>query len=299
MKYVISLAFLSLVACGSVSKPPKATPDQKQQVQETVAKIRTWAPVCSNGQQTKTTDSDKCDDGDFLLFAGLSCLAGEENQCKYVQESQDTQGRFWRSPLRIEKDDVNAFSRDMALGLLAYVAKTKDVLALERWVDYVKQNNGKMCPLSTDTRCNSGMGIRTLAKLIGNKIGADVNWGNLGVYNRDAYDAELYASARYGESGFPLHLAAVQILILEEIGVSNTYWINVARNALNDRQPGNAFFAHLDKKDDVAVKLFLEQSPKEEPSIKNQWSFERVDSEQAWKNSMGWDLIFLGNLLSR
>ena len=231
MKLFIPLAFLSLLSCGTQPASPPVAKSDKDLIQERVASIRTWAPVCANGQQTKVMPHTACDDGDFALFAGISCLAGESSQCKFVAQSQDQDGRFWRSPYLVNNDPTNAFSRDMALGVLAYAAKTKDVQALERWVSYVKAHDGKMCPVDTDGRCNASQAIRTLASFVGSKIGANIDWGDLPVFDQNAYGVQLYLGSRLGPLGFPLHLGAAQILIMEELNLSNTYWINQARIA--------------------------------------------------------------------
>ena len=63
------------------------------------------------------------DDGDSLLSIGLHCLSSEK-YCHYVPQSMSENGQLWRSPLRVNVDTLNAFSRDMSLGALAYFLKT-------------------------------------------------------------------------------------------------------------------------------------------------------------------------------
>jgi hypothetical protein len=71
----------------------------------------------------------ECDDGDMTLFNGLLCAAGESAGCEAVARSQDTDGRWWRSPRRIGWEapahDVS-FSPDQSLGDLLYAVQTKD-----------------------------------------------------------------------------------------------------------------------------------------------------------------------------
>ena len=82
------------------------------------------------------TNRDPCDDGDMTLFNGLLCLAGESAGCDAVRNSQGADGRWWRSPRRINWEapiyDVS-FSPDQALGVFGYIIGTRDAAAFERW----------------------------------------------------------------------------------------------------------------------------------------------------------------------
>lgn len=294
-------------SCGRDDSRTPPARDVTAEVSSRVASVRSWAPRCLNGMLTKEeqaltngdvapTVKDSCDDGDFLLFAGLACLSGEASQCAYVRASQDAQGRVWRSPLRVGKEAENAFSRDMAKGFLAYVLAKNDGEALLRWVSYVRANDGIMCPLASDNRCQTTPGIRLLAKDVGRKVGVSVDWRSLPVAGKAVDDATSLASAKFGPEGYQLHLVAISILLQDAAGRSSPL-MDETRKVLRERQPENAFFAYLDRRDDAASELLLAQAPAERPARLRQWSFERVDSEEAWRESMAWEWITLGNLL--
>jgi hypothetical protein len=42
--------------------------------------------------------------------------------------------------------------------------------------------------------------------------------------------------------------------------------------------------------------LFDQQMPKEEPAYKTHWSIAKEHSQEAWKQSMGWEWVFLYNV---
>src|SRR5581483_2635248 len=90
--------------------------------------------VCkSNSVDFPSKEGDKpgsCDDGDMTLFNGLLCLSGQDIGCTAVQKSQGPDGRWWRSPRRINWEAPNhdvSFSPDQALGVFAYLIATRDL----------------------------------------------------------------------------------------------------------------------------------------------------------------------------
>src|SRR6478736_9863176 len=85
---------------------------------------------------------DDCDDGDSIIFNGLLCMVGEEQGCDTVRQSQDADGRFWRSPRRTPGNlgQGKSFSRDQTLGALLYIAKTQDRDAALRWLRWIEDN---------------------------------------------------------------------------------------------------------------------------------------------------------------
>lgn len=96
------------------------------------------APLCES-----SPSSANCHDGDMTLFNGLLCASGESLGCDSVKKAQDASGRWHRSP-RIAADpnlrEKNTFSWDMVLGVQLYVATTKDVEALNRWLAWVEEH---------------------------------------------------------------------------------------------------------------------------------------------------------------
>lgn len=97
-----------------------------------------------------------CDDGDMTLFNGLLCAAGDERGCAAVKDSQDSEGRFWRSPRRLGMDSSNgsdvSFSEDQALGVMLYLLQSNDVSTFNRWVIWIA--NHRPCLIMKNGVCD-------------------------------------------------------------------------------------------------------------------------------------------------
>ena len=288
---LILLSWLLLNGCGRSGSAP-AGPSTLAQLDVKLEQVRSWAPVCSaTGAPTKRPASIDCDDGDGLLWAGLSCFAGtSEAACQYVRASQGADGRMWRSPQLVDKDNKNSFSRDMALGFLSYVARTGDTGSLDRWIAYINANSGKMCPDGTDNRCDPLLNVKALIKAI--HRGADIS-----AVSPQVILTGLTVSAATADTGFPLHLIAVELILLKELGFSGHSTYKVTADSLHSRQSRNPLFAYLAGHNDTAVELMLEQIPSARPDSPSEWSFEREQAGEAWRKSMGWEFLFLRKLL--
>lgn len=92
-----------------------------------------------------------CDDGDMTLFNGLLCLAGVEDGCKAVRDSQarDGDGAWWRSPKKVDRPDTSSprdenhqtsFNSDQSLGIYAYLSQTGDRDAFGKWLTRLADN---------------------------------------------------------------------------------------------------------------------------------------------------------------
>lgn len=89
--------------------------------------------------------------GDKIYHMGQLCLSGSYEFCAGVKSCQDTEegsstyGAFYRSP-GTKKDPTYTgnkgthFSRDMLLGAMAYLVKTKDKEAAINWINFVAGN---------------------------------------------------------------------------------------------------------------------------------------------------------------
>lgn len=253
--------------------------------------ILKWSEIC-DGSPTKRG----CDDGDATLFNGLLCASGEELGCRSVKLAQGRDGRMWRSPRRVNRDTENSFSRDMGLGVLLYVIAKHDTKAMKSWRQYVARA-GKLCPDATDNRCDTTPLFRHLFNDVAKAVGA---WRYPGEDDHDegaGDDVTLFLSAKYGELGYAAHLVAVEIYLKRALG-QTTSTLEAATKALLDRQPQNLFFRWLANSDTTELRTLLNQRlPKGAADVGNQWQFEREDGEQAWQQSMGWDYVFLFNLL--
>jgi|SRR5579859_664246 len=260
--------------------------------------------------------SDTCDDGDMTLFNGLLCLSGQTIGCEAVRKSQGSDGHWWRSPRRIGWEapvhDVS-FSPDQALGVFAYLIKTRDASALDKWAAWIMDRRpcvvggGSNCIRGwpryctddqTDKRCTFRPAdcawFAAVAKYLDRS--ASVCPGVLSV------ETFVAGSVTLNGPGFPLHLAAVQLYLIKSLGIHNDN-VRLAEETFKMRgEPKNAFFAYLrEGNTDRVANLTLDVCPSSErPSRRRfQWAWERTDREQAWLDSMYWDCIFMASLLGR
>jgi hypothetical protein len=268
---------------------------------------------------------DHCDDGDMTLFNGLMCAAGEQDGCVAVKLSQGNDGRWWRSPRRIgweaPKNDVS-FSPDQALGVLAYVIHTRDADSFDRWIQWISSHRpclvtiGNNCVLKgwpryctddqSDKRCTFRPADCALLERVGSALGKDASICREILKEVNGADeiilpAEVFSvgSALLNDKGFPLHLAAVQVFILQSLNDQSSL-VKLAATNISGRQPRNPFFAYLSEGKTSHVRdLTLSECPSAQSPLtdRSQWAWERADDEEAWRKSMYWDCLFIANLL--
>lgn len=273
----------------------------------------TMAPMCA-GYPSK----EHCDDGDMALFGGLLCASGDARGCDLVRNSQGADGRWWRSPRRNPGNvgRANSFSRDMSLGVFLYLATTRDREAARKWLHWIENNRpclttnpfGDGCLVYGPHRfCTDDEDLRCTM--------TPANWGVMGrVFEaldlpRNALmrlhalaDTEsLRLKAEQAPPGYELHLAGVEVLLRQTLDATPGAAEDVARR-LAERQPDNPYFVFLDRgvMDSERGRLH-ELCPKSDDvsdARRFQWSWERDTASRAWLESMGWDCLFLDNLLS-
>src|ERR1019366_475428 len=114
---------------------------------------------CPRGASNRPRDNVDASTGDANAFDGFQCLAGEgeigcgwgvdcavpvgtepveSSSCLADKNAQGSEGRWWRSPDHVGLECGKSFSRDAALGTLAYLAKSRDVAAATRWWNYIQ-----------------------------------------------------------------------------------------------------------------------------------------------------------------
>jgi hypothetical protein len=297
----IILCFL-VVSCGPKDTPTpknKITDEQKEQLKEMRSKIESWARECTEGIACGTNTLGDAEDGDSMLWAGLLCLSGEDNQCDAVEASIGLDGSLHRNP---DKDRIrNSSSRDMFMGFLAYLLATGNESMGNLVYDYINDNNLKLCNDAADNRCqlshpnyNSGWSIwyyiwkhhnfKTKSHM---EIGKD-DGGELILNIQTAFSAE----------GYPRHLSAVQLLLHQRVN-NWSFFKQDAANQLVLFQPNNPFFIYIAQgPTEKVARLVLEKCPTEQPQpASNDWAWQRDESEKAWKKAKGWDCIFMANIL--
>jgi hypothetical protein len=263
---------------------------------------------------------DECDDGDSVLFNGLLCSAGDERGCAGVRDAQGADGRWWRAPRRIDGNlgQSNSFSRDMSLGVLLYLATTRDVEAAQNWMRWIQSNRAcavvdrssgdclryapvyRLCRDDQDLRC-------TITPALWAVIARVWDWLDLPLTssmqkNRNADLASDPISAQWVKPGFEAHLLGVTVLVNRIVAERERVNRFVARRLLAI-QPTNPFYQFLAgvSPERVAGNLLsLCKKPEDDLNFsRHQWAWERNMAGAPWQESMGWDCIFLAKLLQR
>lgn len=103
-----------------------------------------------------------CEDGDSVIFNGLTCATGDRRGCAAVLASQGPNGLWWRSPRRrvgriIDPEGKETiFSNDHALGAMLYILETRNSDAFKNWITWIGQNGrylGHIPRYCDDDRC--------------------------------------------------------------------------------------------------------------------------------------------------
>ncbi|MBS0165376.1 MAG: hypothetical protein JSR29_04785 [Nitrospira sp.] len=262
------------------------------------------------------------DDGDTNLFAGLLCAVGEPLGCETVKRAQDPMsGRWFRSPRRAQTNNLgrkNSFSPDMALGSQLYISTTSEVASLKQWLNWLDTSRAcwigegdncvrspliRFCTDDTENGCTArpadlGVFAATLKKLSVSPQNEDIR--------RLLHQASLnmpdivWADSQINQEGFSQHLVAVEIFLLRRLGMEDQRMVGAAY-ALAQKQPKNPFFLYLSEgptKKVADLTLSLCPSPATGvPVQRTQWAWERKDKEQAWRNSVLWDCVFMARLI--
>lgn len=288
----ILLAFLTIqfISCSKPERRKDSAPSQSEVLQAAREGISLWAEKCSDGVSKKN-----CGDGDATLWNGLLCGSGDEFGCNAVRAAQSEDGRVWRSPRLKNNDPIRTFSRDMGMGTLVFLARSKDVAFGNKWSAFIN---------SEKRLCESGNGSCTISPAfywVYNTVAESVGFTKLNsnvVYSLAGVDeAWLYAQAHTTPSGYQTHLVGVHLYIRLILDKWNDTLQRTA-DVLHNREPSNIFFEYLSngKGSGLAGKL-IKKLPYGPTEKRSQWCWERTDSENACQDSMGWDFIFAINLM--
>ena len=267
------------------------------------------APDCEWRGQLFPSKHD-CETGDMNLFAGLLCSVGDENACAAVAAGQSESGQWWRSPqLKKKKDQYNEFSSDMLIGTVLYFQTKHQPEAFSKWLKFILQQRLRVsshvviyrsCVHDHEGTCNLLGGDWLLLNQLAQRYQTQdqVPTSVRGSYGVDY--SWLPMDALLNQRGFRLHLIAARVYLAQ---LFEQKLAQATSPDLVAREPENPFFRYLyfgaDRKTN---ELFRSQCPMSADAAqgqKNEWSWERAGESQAWKNSMGWDCIFLARLLAR
>jgi hypothetical protein len=259
---------------------------------------------------------ENCDDGDSVIFNGLLCMVGEEAGCATVRASQDADGRFWRSPRRNPGNlgEEKSFSRDQTLGVLLYLVRTQDRDAAQRWLAWIEDN--RYCSIKNPL--SGGCSVYGYRVCRDDKEICDLRpatwalfhrvWEHLGLpttremrknESMDVSDIELIAVDK-AKPGYELHLKAVSSFLRLTMASSVSKTRDII-GKLHDRQRDNPFFQALaEGAHEGVINRVLQLCPKPWDDLgfrRYQWAWERDTANEAWRESMGWDCIFMARFL--
>lgn len=292
MRLLLWFTSIMLLSCGGTKREKISHNVISDSTRHKLIEMRNntelWALRCDNGGAGLEDAGSSCNTDNSVLWSGLLCASGSEVDCIYVANSQSTNGRWWRSPAH--KDDIDSFSRDMSLGVMLYLITKRDQTRATSWLSFIRQNKLKLCLDASDDRC-------LITPNIWNAMwytwkGIDLKPSNNMELAHSVEDSWLSLEGKK-MTGFRLHLVVIQAWIRKLTGRWTKDAFNVSRNALS-RYPSNAFFEYV--AGDVSEKAALTTLSRcdgKRPVERSDWQWQR--SEQV--NSMGWDCIFMANLL--
>ena len=319
-RWLLCLMGLIMSVAVLAASPDTAVPPQL------LSLWRSSAPMCTDREGAKFPGkmdaAGNCEDGDINLFAGLLCSAGEEIGCETVRRSQTADGKWFRSPLRAQTDNLghpNSFSPDMALGTELYLVISHNQAAGDLWLTWL--DKVRPCLIGSGDGCYQSPLLRFCTN--DDEGGCTVRPGDAAILGETAryvamtpptadmaklFDQTrltlldtILASATLNKPGYSQHLVAIEIHLAALAGIRDAR-LDAAAALLATKQPRNPFFAYLKEgRTRHVLELTLAQCPTTQgsiPSERTQWSWEREDAENAWHSSMIWDCIFMARLLS-
>lgn len=268
------------------------------------------------------SDDGSLDDGDMALFGGLLCRSKSDDGCQLLRDAYTADGRFWRSPRRVNEADTKehaSFSGDQLRGVLHYFIATGDKDKLRAFLRYLKKQTTAVpdatvplisgyssCPtrFPNFTCLLSGddwYALALLAKKYGMESELPADFADIQkTYGMD-YEAMLWQALVTSNAGYRLHLVANSAWILRSLGETDAR-IDRTIRLLNARQPQNPFFAYLLFGADKRVERLADAKclpPDQARSAFVDWTWQRADSDDRWKVGMVWDCVFIYGLLAR
>uniref|UniRef100_A0A0G4FS43 Uncharacterized protein n=1 Tax=Chromera velia CCMP2878 TaxID=1169474 RepID=A0A0G4FS43_9ALVE len=246
--------------------------------------------------------SNPCDDGNVMVFGGLLCASGDERGCETVRNAQDEQGRWFRSPRQL--NNGNTFSGSSAEGVLLYLSVSRDREAAQRWWSWIDANKiqgpggpedvtYRVC-LEASSRCPLSDDLLSFFEFVWQvALGLEPPLGMRGK-TATSLDPDVVRATR---PGFRLNLIGMRALAYQLLGDSRP---EVA-DALVSLESANPFFDFLKRGvTDTIGERVLDLCPQPDKPIgcRFQWAWERELEEAAWRESMGWDCIFMANILN-
>jgi len=305
-----------LLSCGTATPPlTEFSPDLRKELEGRIEEVKTWLPYCTYdismesmyrpGETIQGISKYTCTgrdleygtgDGDVTLYAGYMCLAGDSVSCEIVKASQDITGRVWRSPARVGNPQgfENTFSRDMFLGVLFYLAATKDQQFALSYNNWIISNNYRLCNDDSDGRCIPTPNMLALQSYVWEYIGLTPTAPML--LARSGNETNILTASQTAPLSYETELIASQIFLRQYMG-TYTPLLEMAAENLYVRQPTNPYYLFVYKRyKDRVAELMLQQIPREVPQFRVVWS---ISVNEQFDRSMGWEWIYLYLLLTK
>ncbi len=254
-KIVIVIFTCLIAACGS-DKPVKQNKDELIRVRD---ELRMWAHTCDGlpAQNTTYRGRNSCGIGDTNLYAGMGCLAGEKRYCI--------------PPVLSDND-----SRDMTLGVVAYLAATDDNKYRKEASEYFSKHPKAVC----FDECTRTPIIHDLLRRVGVVTS--------GALHSSVINSTLLTASLTAPEGYQLRLIADEVVIYRKLGVNITS--KIAKN-LYRRQGCNSYFRFL------AYGSFALDNINTKPNPhKTRWLFSDSCSDMKRSASNGQLELYLANL---
>lgn len=237
-----------------------------------------------------------------IMWAGFLCLSGETKYCEVARRSVDAEGRVWRSPSQVGVKEGNSSSRDAFLGFLAYAARTKDRDLLWKSFLYLRAHDDKLCDDADDNRCDMD---RNQYRVIWGTYKRAFQAAGLQVPPKmdEAANGDeplLIAQAKASPPGYRTHLNAVQIHIRQYLGKGSGN-ISQAARIIRDKQRLNPYYEYVAEGVTPRLASLTKEhctAPVPAPADRKDWYISQDQDKKTWHTRMGWDCIFLVNLVN-
>lgn len=268
------------------------------------------------------TNSDGTpEDGDMALFGGLLCRSGSAAGCDLIRNASTGDGRFWRSPRRVNEPDTpqhSTLSGDQIRGIFHYFTVAGDDVRLRRFLRYIKSQRSfvpdKNLPLEAgysscpnrhpNFTCFLAGDDWEILKLLAVHYGMpeELPPDLPAIESSYGFDFEqLLWQSLITNAGYRLHLVANTAWLMKSLGQTDPR-IDQVIKIINARQPQNPFFAYLLYGADKRVERLADAKclpPNSARESFSDWSWQRDDNSDRWKASMVWDCVFIYGLLAR
>jgi hypothetical protein len=224
---------------------------------------------------------------DFCRFYGNTnnvaapfCIAGDLDRCKDIALNHDPKTGAWYRSAFQRRDPLSErgqplFSRDEFLGVMIYLAKTKDKESARRWMQFVEQNPKKyltgtrkkikaynICPplpvkerpsdisekqwedMQPDDRCEMRPNDWPMMYVVYKHIGFtddELKTISKGIYYRMKLLNPFKGAISYGSAltvparSYELALQATTVLLFREAGLNDNATLNATAKLINDR----------------------------------------------------------------